>query len=155
MASTDRVTARLSTATLVALTNPDGHSATTVDAARLAASAADAEQTFARITGVRYNDADTSHYALIAQGIVVYLRRYLATGTRGGAAETGWNEWMQALREYGLTSGRRWVEPFTTSNLVPTRETASAQVRPVSDPTNFIDIVPRPPSGISPQESAT
>lgn len=138
MALSDRVTARLSTKRLVALTNPDApHSTNTVDSDRLAAACSDAEAEFEAVVGAEYDDSDSRHHAVAVMAVEWKLLGY--SGTKDEAWARAREEFLAAAERLAKTrGGRARILPQTTSELTPSQEVPSGvEVRPDFDRTNL------------------
>ena len=147
MALVDQVALRYSNARLVALTNPDQPgSTTTVDSARLAAAAADAEAEFRAVCGVAYDDTDARHVAVAVLAVEWKLLAY--TGLHSEVSKTVEAAFLAAAERYALTGGgRHRVGPATSSPLQPSVQESGT--RPDFDREHFQAIQLRPPRGRS------
>jgi hypothetical protein len=129
------VTARVSNARLVQLTNPDNPQATTVDAARLSAAATDAQADMLRESGRTYDDTNAVHVSMGVLGVICRLKVIMGEPAAFDSAEcSAWNTALAALK-----SGR--IAPVTDSMLTPSTEQSGA--RPDADRATFDDAVPR------------
>lgn len=147
MALSDRVTARLSTKRLVALTNPDApHSTDTVNTTRLAAACADAEAEFEAVVGAEYDDSDSRHHAVAVLAVEWKLLGY--SGTKDEAWARARDEFLASAERLALTrGGRARIAPTTNSLLTPSSEVPEGrEVRPDFD-RGDLGIFLRPPRG--------
>lgn len=137
--------ARYPASLLVPLTNPDDRSATTVDAAKLAAAAADAEARFEVLTGLDYDDDQPSHVAAAVPGVLYFLVRY---GGRDDAAAGSLRDQFEAgCRDLALAAGSRKLGTWATdARWAVTRETQDA--RPPFDRGSTRDYVIGWPDGV-------
>lgn len=129
MALSDDVTDRLSTKRLVALSNPEVGTATTVNTTLLAKAVTDVEAEFQLVGGAEYSSSNPIHVAVGVSGVVAKLFEWTGNG----------GEWAMAHREIyerrlGLVRTRgALIPPTTSSPLTVTRETSGSVPR--LDPT--------------------
>lgn len=151
MALTDKVTARYSAQRLVEVTNPGVPAALAIDAARLAAAAADATGDFLRIVGIAYDDANAVHIGPAVRRTYARLLEYMDPAgefAKNMIADT--REELSALR--GQVGVGVRLTPVTDSVLTPSRPDTSSgdTVRPDFDAERFsdylIDGTPRDPN---------
>lgn len=117
MALEDRVQTRISAARLVQLTNPDRPAATTLDSARLAAAARDAEAELRAKAGVTYDDTDAYHQSVGTDGVVCILQR-----RAGKFGEPECIQFADAIRSgFPAGAGAR-ITPQTNATTTPTRD---------------------------------
>lgn len=135
-------TTRVSSAKQVELTNPDNNPAGTVDAARLAAAAADAQAEWQQVTGLAYDDTNAAHVASAVPGVTVYLyesRGISTTGALGAFVRESWERKMRRMVS---------IPALTTSGLDPSKDpTGDGQVLPQFDDQAMSNQVPRAPQG--------
>ena len=118
-------TDRLSTKRLVALSNPEVGTATTVNTTLLAKAVSDVEAEFQLVGGALYDSDNAIHVAVGVSGVVAKLFEWTGNG----------GEWAMAHREIyerrlGLLRTREAYVPATTSsNLSITRETSGSVPR--------------------------
>jgi len=135
MALTDEIAARFTNQKLVELTQLDNTSATTVDSTKLAQAASDAKNEFQRVTGLAYDETDSTHHTVGWLGVVYYLLLY--GGRSSGESLKEWEaRWRSALESFRSVSGDDRILPVSTSGLSPSRESdrhGSGTVRPDFD----------------------
>lgn len=142
MSLTTEVTARFSAAKLVALTNPDLPSASSNDAARLAAAVTDATAEFEARTGVAYDTLNATHNMAAVPLVVVILMERGGSSTEVAAKARDRVELL--LERAANVLGRDRIRAKSTSVLTPSSEqTFPGQiVRPEFDLASFEDLVP-------------
>lgn len=120
MALWDEVTTRLSSRTVVALTNPDDPTATSVDTARANAAVTDVQAAFEIFAQVVYDNDNALHVAVAIGGVEAYL---IDRGA-AGSAESGKSiaRFHKQLERLARATTRRRMLPATNSELVPTDE---------------------------------
>lgn len=125
------VQARIPTARLVALTNPNDKTAGTVNTTVLEYAVTDMATFFATEANQTYDDTDAAHLALGVQGTVAVLIQNLGQSADESMIET----WRSAVRAYRARSARGRVLPQT--NILYETTNLENQGRPVFDPSRF------------------
>lgn len=118
--------ARLSTQQQINLTNPDVESATTVNAAVLAAAETDASNTFFFRTGIAFDSTNAEHLTVGVLGVTYFLYSYRGM-PKSAAAEAAREEWERITGSFARTRGAlTWQSPKTDSLLVPSGDDPGA-----------------------------
>jgi len=155
VALSTHVTNRLSSRRLIELTNPDDNAAVTVDTTLLGYACDDAAAWLEMLAGVAYDDTDARHIAVAISAVEFLLISWAGPQGEALLRNRPGNETFNELRtrieeqfgQLGAVTGRDRVKPQTTSNLVPTREAASGDVRPSLGPESLAGINLRAPGG--------
>jgi hypothetical protein len=138
----DRVTERLSTSRLTALTRPDSSSSTTVDTTLLGLACTDAAAEFAAYAEATYDESDAQHVTLAVQGVELVLARYAGRAS-SDEYQRSWERWTTACRALAATASRARISPETTSELTPSTEVEDGEERqPDFDRARFFDVIP-------------
>lgn len=112
---------------LVALTNKDSYSATTVDVAYLDTICGDAEEVFEVETGSVYDSTNGKHVVVAVELVVILLQK--ATGQlKDDDEEKKMKAWREKAKRYALVGARdreaiRTSSELTTPDEVPSGET--------------------------------
>lgn len=149
MALVDRIAERYSAQRLVEVTNPGVPGAVIVDAARLAAAAADAQGDFLRITGIAYDESVPAHVGPAVRRAYARLLEWMdPAGAFAREMVTDTREELQGLRGQ-LGIGARFTV-VTDSVLTPSKPDTSSghPVRPDFDTDKFSDYLP----GMTPRD---
>lgn len=147
MSLSSNVQGRYQTRRLVALTNPEDRTGTTIDTTRLAYACTDAEAEFQRRTATEYDDTVPAHVDVCVELVVLKLME------RGGgsieATERQRQRVEQQFDSLARVTGRDRPEPTSSGGLVDfEREGADgATVLNRFDPRNLRGWRPRSPSG--------
>lgn len=145
MALADEVEVRYAASLLVELTNHGDTAATTINATRMAAAAADAAARFEKRTGSVFDLTDAAHVDAAVEGVMTVLHeraRQADEAARHREAFLGLCEDIAVT-----TGGRARILPQTNSQLTPSEEVPEGgSVRPDFDRGN-LGIFLRPPHG--------
>lgn len=139
MALWDEVANRFSAEDLIALTNPDARTATSIDTTRRDSAVADAEAFFGIYAQTTYDNSNDTHVAVGVAGVVAILMS--RGGSAPGVAEETVDKFIERLERLAKLDARKRLTPQAESNaLEPTDEFAGdGTVRPEFDVRNFDD----------------
>lgn len=147
MSLSTAIQARVPASRLIQLTNLTSAPTSSINSTVLDAAIADAEAEFAVYTGVTFDESSSTHTPMGVKGALYYL---IKNKNLTDEAEKLRVEWYDLMDKFAATqsTGRRWVSPG--SNVPYTSTTETAGFPPDTDRSRFNDVVPRPPTSLSP-----
>lgn len=147
MSLSSNVQGRYQTRRLVALTNPEDRTGTTIDTTRLNYACADAEAEFQRRTATEYDDTEAAHVDVCVELVVLKLME------RGGgsieATERQRQRVEQQFDSLARVTGRDRPSPAGTGENIDVRREGTTGTTAYNrfDRRNLAGWLPRSPSG--------
>ena len=129
------VTARVSTADLVNLTNPKSTSATTVDTTRLGLAVDDVGGYFRVYGNVTYDTSNAMHVPFGVAGVLLVLESYQVN------SRVKLDDWFGRLRDLAKVTSRNRISPTTDS--VKTREADEDGKFPIDINRDYDTMIPK------------
>lgn len=138
----DDVQNRIASPRLIELTRAGSTSATTIDTTKLGLAVTDAEQDFARVTGIAYDSTLASHTAIGVRLVVLILMEW--AGMRTDFVSRERDALTKQMQDLALRGPKARLTPTTDGGYIPSSEPTDA---PHFDRSRFNDLRPRDPAG--------